>query len=106
MRTTKSVSISLPPEQFKAATRLAKKQNRTMSELFREGLHRLEQEEQRRPAPAALAEFRDILRLIREDAKRAGLDKMTMAEVNAEVDATRKETPVGGRRSAKRSPGK
>lgn len=106
MRTTKSVSISLPPEQFKTATRLAKKQNRTMSELFREGLRRLEQEEQRRPSPAALAEFRDILHLIREDARRAGLDKITMAEINAEVDATRKEMPGGSRRSAKRSPGK
>ena len=103
MRTTKSVSISLPPEQFKTAERLAKKQNRTMSELFREGLRRLEQEEQRHPSPAVLAEFRDIVRLIREDAKRTGLDKMTMAEINAEVDATRKEMRAKGRRPAKRS---
>jgi hypothetical protein len=39
----------------------------------------------------ALAEFRNITSMIREDAKRAGLDKMTMQEINAEVDATRKE---------------
>jgi len=103
MRTTKSVSISLPPEQFKAAERLAKKQNRTMSELFREGLRRLEQEEQPRPSPAALAEFREIVRLIREDAKRAGLDKMTQAEINAEVDAARREARAKGRRPVKRS---
>ena len=38
-----------------------------------------------------LAEFRNITSMIREDAKRAGLDKMTMQEINAEVDATRKE---------------
>src|ERR1035438_5926148 len=102
MRTTKSVSISLPPEQFKTAERLAKKQNRTMSELFREGLRRLEQDE-RRPSSAALADFRDIVRLIREDAKRAGLDKMTMAEINAEVDATRKEARAKNRKPAKLS---
>jgi hypothetical protein len=47
--------------------------------------------EERRPSPAALVEFRDVVRLIREDAKRAGLDKRTMGEINAEVDATRKE---------------
>jgi Arc/MetJ-type ribon-helix-helix transcriptional regulator len=105
MRTTKSVSISLPPEQLKTAARLAKKQNRTMSELFREGLRRLEQEE-RRPSPAALAEFRDVVRLIREDAKRTGLDKMTRGEINAEVDATRKEMRAKDRRSVKRSLGK
>ena len=105
MRTTKSVSISLPPEQFKTAERLAKKQNRTMSELFREGLRRLEQDE-RRPSSAALADFRDIVRLIREDAKRAGLDKMTMTEINAEVDATRKEARAKNRKPAKRSLGR
>jgi len=105
MRTTKSVSISLPPEQFKAAERLAKKQNRTMSELFREGLRRLEQDE-RRPSSTALSEFRDIVQLIREDAKRTGLDKMTMAEINAEVDATRKEMRAKRRKPIKRSLGK
>lgn len=41
MRTTKSVTISLPPAQLRTAERLAQKQNRTMSELFREGLRRL-----------------------------------------------------------------
>ena len=105
MRTTKSVSISLPPDQFKTAERLAKKQNRTMSELFREGLRRLEQEEQR-PSSATLADFRDIVRLIRGDAKRAGLDKMTMAEIDAEVSAVRKGMPVKGRKPVKRSLGK
>ena len=90
MRTTKSVTISLPPTQLKTAERLAKKQNRTMSELFREGLRRLEQEEEWRPSPAALSQFGEIVRLIRQDAKAAGMDKITMAEVNAEVEAARK----------------
>ena len=102
MRTTKSVTISLPPAQLKIAERLAKKQNRTMSELFREGLRRLEKEDQWRPDPKALAEFGRAVRAIQADAKRAGLDKMTMEEIDAEVEATRAER----RAKAKAQPGR
>jgi Arc/MetJ-type ribon-helix-helix transcriptional regulator len=45
MRTTKVVSITLPPPLYKQAQALAKAENRTMSELFREAL-RLYQREQ------------------------------------------------------------
>ena len=38
MRTTKTLSISLPPAQLKDAERLAKKEHRTLSELVREAL--------------------------------------------------------------------
>ncbi len=103
MRTTKSITISLPPEQLKTAERLAKKQSRTMSELFREGLRRLEQEEEWRPSPAALSQFAEIVQLIREDARRAGLDKMTMAEINAEVEAARRDMRRKAKRAASRS---
>jgi CopG family transcriptional regulator / antitoxin EndoAI len=44
MRTTKTLSISLPPAQFKEMERLAKKENRTMSELIREALRRYQAE--------------------------------------------------------------
>ncbi len=92
MRTTKSVTISLPPEQLKAAERLAKRSSRTMSELFREGLRRLEQEETTpRPSAAALREFANAVAALREDAKNKGLDKMTMSEINAEIEAYRRE---------------
>jgi CopG family transcriptional regulator / antitoxin EndoAI len=40
MRTTKTLSISLPPAQFKEVEKLAKKENRTLSELIREALRR------------------------------------------------------------------
>jgi Arc/MetJ-type ribon-helix-helix transcriptional regulator len=104
MRTTKSVTISLPPKQLKTAERLAKKQNRTMSELFREGLRRLEQEEQGwQPSPGALRDLGNVIRLIQMDAKRAGLDKMTKREINAEVEAARKEMRATARRSTNRS---
>lgn len=45
MRTTKVLSLSLPPELLKEAERLAKKEGRTKSELFREALRRYIQEE-------------------------------------------------------------
>jgi Arc/MetJ-type ribon-helix-helix transcriptional regulator len=90
MRTTKSVTISLPPEQLKNAERLAKKQNRTMSELFREGLRRLEQED-RSAASSSLRDLATVIREIQEASKRAGLDKMTMEEIDAEIAAARQE---------------
>jgi Arc/MetJ-type ribon-helix-helix transcriptional regulator len=40
MRTTKVVSITMPPPLFEAAQALAKQENRTMSELVREALRR------------------------------------------------------------------
>jgi Arc/MetJ-type ribon-helix-helix transcriptional regulator len=40
MRTTKVVSITMPPPLFKQAQALAKQENRTMSELVREALRR------------------------------------------------------------------
>lgn len=86
MRNTKTITISLPPEQLRRAERLAKKQSRTMSELFREGLRRLEAEEQQKPA----ADLAGVLRLIRQSARDAGLDTMTRREINAEVEAVRK----------------
>jgi Arc/MetJ-type ribon-helix-helix transcriptional regulator len=91
MRITKNVSISLPPEQFKTAERLAKKQNRTMSELFREGLRRLEQEEKKGINSELLA----ALRAVQEDSRRAGLNKMTMGQINAEIAAARRERRTG-----------
>ncbi len=38
MRTSKTLSITLPPEMLGRAERLAKQENRTMSELMREAL--------------------------------------------------------------------
>lgn len=87
MRNTKTITISLPPEQLRRAERLARKQSRTMSELFREGLRRLEQEEKQKP----LSDLASVLQLIRQSAKDSGLDAMTRREINAEVEAARKE---------------
>ena len=44
MRSTKVVSITLPPEMAAEAERLAKEEGRTMSELMREAFRRYRQE--------------------------------------------------------------
>jgi hypothetical protein len=87
MRNTKTLSISLAPEQYKTAERLARKQSRTMSELFREGLRRLEREDKM----GVNTELVAALRAVQEDARSVGLDKMTMREINAEIAAARRE---------------
>ncbi len=40
MRTSKTLSVSLPPEQLKEMEKVAKQENRTMSELIREAWRR------------------------------------------------------------------
>jgi len=42
MRTTKTLSVTLPPEMLARAEELAKKEHRTMSELVREALRQYE----------------------------------------------------------------
>ena len=105
MRTTKSVTISLPPAQLKTAERLAKRENRTMSELFREALRRYQQQEEQRPSPAALAQLSTAIGLFRQEAHLKGLDKMTMREINAEVEAARKEMRTKAQKTSNRPRG-
>ena len=93
MRTTKVIAITMPPAMAKDAATLAKKQNRTMSELMREAFRRYQQEEKFRPSSAALGALADALAAVREDARKADLDKMTMREIDAEVAAYRRERP-------------
>jgi CopG family transcriptional regulator/antitoxin EndoAI len=45
MRTTRILSLSLPPELAREAERIAKREGRTKSELFREALRRYIQEQ-------------------------------------------------------------
>jgi Arc/MetJ-type ribon-helix-helix transcriptional regulator len=93
MRTTRVYSITMPPEMAKQAERLAKKENRTMSELMREALRRYQQ-------PRTVLDVREfirqiaptppVLQAIREEAKRNGSDKLTMKQIDAEVAAVRR----------------
>ena len=94
MRNTKVYSITMPPEMAQKAERLARKENCTMSELMREALRRYEQ-------PSAMLNLREYIRQIaptppalramQEDAKRKGTNKLTMAQIDREVAAVRRQ---------------
>ena len=74
MRTTKTVSISMPPGELKLAERLAKATNRSLSGVVREGLKRLASEQYwqqvqavARPKAEALGiTERDVTRMVEE----------------------------------------
>jgi CopG family transcriptional regulator/antitoxin EndoAI len=75
MRTTKVVSITLPPPLYEQALALAKEENRTMSELMREALRHYQSErkwEQIRSYGTMAAEMpglktdEDVVNLVRE----------------------------------------
>lgn len=75
MRTTRVVSITLPPTLFEEAKALAKLENRTMSELMREALRRYQFKrtiEKARSHMEAVADQtgvhteEDVVRVIRE----------------------------------------
>ena len=87
MRISKTLSVSMPPTQLKRAERLAKKENRTLSELVREALRQYEQKKEVSVNTDLIA----ALRAVQEDARRSGLDKMSQREINAEVTAYRRE---------------
>jgi predicted transcriptional regulator len=87
MRTSKTISVSLPPLQLKRAEKLARKENRTMSELFREALRQYEQKQEAPVNNDLIA----ALKAVQQDARRAGLDKLSQREINAEISASRRE---------------
>jgi Arc/MetJ-type ribon-helix-helix transcriptional regulator len=83
MRTSKTLSVSLPPNQLKAMERTAKKENRTMSELIRELYRRYTSDEARR-------EFGRSLRDLRADVAGAPERKLTGRQIEAEIAASRR----------------
>ena len=95
MRTTKVYSITMPPDLAKQAERLAKKENRTMSELMREALRRYQRPQVSFDASkyiiSKIAPTPPALQAVLEDAKRKGTNKLTMAQINREVAAVRRQ---------------
>lgn len=96
MRTARTLSISLPPEQLKAAECLAKRENRnrTMSELFREAFRRYEEERRVLADPARprkLRELADSIALLQEEARQSGAAQLSARQIDAEIKAARKQ---------------
>jgi hypothetical protein len=77
----------MPPAQLRQAERLAKKENRTLSELVREALRQY-QKKQESPVNTDLIA---ALRAVQDDARRSGLDKLSQRAINAEISAHRRE---------------
>ena len=97
MRTTKIMSLSLPPELLREAERVAKKEGRTKSELFREALRRYIQEER----------WHELQRYGMRQAKKLGLkeptaDNFITEEYQGDKAALRKQLKEGAIRRAKR----
>jgi Arc/MetJ-type ribon-helix-helix transcriptional regulator len=87
MRTSRTLSVSMPPTQLRLVERLAKKENRTLSELVREALR---QYQQKRESPVN-TELIAALRAVQEDARRSGLDALPRQAIDTEVAACRRE---------------
>jgi metal-responsive CopG/Arc/MetJ family transcriptional regulator len=98
MRTSKVLSITMPPAMARQAERLAQKENRSMSELMREAFRRYQQPA---AAPTTTMDMREYVRMItppdaafraiREEAKRKGTAKLTMREIDREIRAARRD---------------
>src|SRR5437762_2218204 len=97
MRTTKSLTISLPPAQLRDMEKTAKRENRTLSELVRESFRRYQRaEEDRRLATdpvqqQRLLDFKQAVDEIRMQAASTGASKLTTLQINAEIEAYRRE---------------
>jgi hypothetical protein len=86
----------MPPDMGRQAEELARRENRTMSELMREAFRRYQLEQAERKLLADpmrakhLAEFRQLLTELRQEARQRGLDKTSFSKIDAEVAAVRK----------------
>ena len=70
MRTTKTVSISMPPGELKLAERMAKATNRSLSGVVREGLKRLASEQYWQQVHAVAGPRAEALGVTEQDVTR------------------------------------
>ncbi len=71
MRIAKTISITLPPELLRQAQEIARSEQRTMSELFREALRRYMQGE---------VEWRELVKRTRARGRALGIKSETDVE--------------------------
>ncbi len=88
MRTSKTLSITLPPEMLSRAERLAQRENRTMSELVREALRWYERRQW----------WEEINTYGRARAQQIGLSESDVVPMVKQVRAERQSAQKGGRR--------
>jgi len=88
MRTGKTLSISMSPTQLQRVERLARRENRTLSELVCEALCHYEQKSQSQFA--INSDLIAALRAVQENAAKTALLTMTEAGIDAEVQAVRR----------------
>ena len=86
MRSTKTVSITVPPILLRQAEQVARREGRTKSELFREALRRY----------VAQSQFRELQQFGIEQSKKLGLKE-------SEVDQMIQEVRHEGRRRPQRA---
>lgn len=70
MRTTKTISISMPPADLKLAERLAKATNRSLSGVIREGIKRLAAEQYWKQVQSFAGPRADALGITEADVNR------------------------------------
>lgn len=103
MRTSKTISVSLPASQLKEMEKVARRENRTLSGLVRELFRRYQQQENDRVLVADPARARmllDLMRAVEELRKEAGAQGLTTRQINAEIAAHRRERARKSRQPA------
>ena len=94
MRTSKTISVSMPPDQLSEMEKVARRENRTLSELVQELFRRYQQQECDRVLVAdqnrarMLLDLRQAVEELRKDADAKGL---TTRQINAEIAAYRRD---------------
>src|SRR5436853_7854305 len=92
MRKTKIYSITMPPDMAKQAERLAKKENRTMSELMREAFRRYVSDNARQKD---LDELKLAVNALRQEASQTRAGKLTTSQLDDEIAAARRQRRQG-----------
>ena len=96
MRTTKVVSITMPPPLYEQAQALAKEENRTMSELIREALRRYQREQTFRKVRGQMESVanqigvhteEDVVRLVREVRREICEEEQAQAQLRTRTRA-------------------
>ena len=90
MRTTKTVSVSMPPSELKLAERLAKSTNRSISGVVREGLKRLASDQYWNQVHAVAAPKAAALGITEDD-----VDKLVQEYRQEKQAKTLKKNPRG-----------